>query len=139
MKHVVTLLFCFTWAVICGQEVEKKHSIDVNLENCLAIEKNYTTTGMLDCTQKAYAEWDKELNSVYKKLIAKLSGSEKAALKKAQGEWIIFRDLEFKNIDSIYDKLDGTMYIPMRLNEKMEIVRRRTIQLNGYLQILTNY
>jgi uncharacterized protein YecT (DUF1311 family) len=136
MKKVVSLFLCFTWAVVCGQETEKKHPIDANLENCLAKEMNYTTAGMLDCTQKAYNEWDNELNSVYKKLMLKLSDNEKSTLKKSQVEWIMFRDLEFKNIDSIYDKLEGTMYIPMKLNEKMEIVRRRTLQLDGYLLLL---
>lgn len=137
MKLLSLLILLFiSQIIVTAQEAEKKHPIDVMLEDCLAKNENYTTAGMLECTDKAYNEWDNELNSVYKKLRAKLSGTEKSVLKKAQVAWIAFRDLEFKNIDSIYDKLEGTMYIPMRLNEKLEIVKNRAEQLNGYFQLL---
>ena len=137
MKLLPLLIFLFISQIIAtAQETEKKHPVDAKLEDCLAKDINYTTAGMVECTQKAYDAWDKELNNVYKKLMTKLSNNEKATLKKAQIEWLAFRDLEFNNIDSIYDKLDGTMYIPMRLNEKVDVIKRRVLQLDGYYQLL---
>jgi len=132
----IIFLLLFFHIVLLAQESEKRHAIDIKLYDCLDKEENFTTTGMLECTQKAYEDWDKELNFVYKKLRAKLTDDEKSALKKAQLEWIKFRDLEFINIDLIYDKLQGTIYIPMRLNEKVEIIKNRTLQLQAYLQLL---
>ncbi|PKL83244.1 MAG: hypothetical protein CVV24_06025 [Ignavibacteriae bacterium HGW-Ignavibacteriae-3] len=138
MKLFCILLFATFFRVTSfAQETPEKHPIDLMLDNCLSNEENFTTRDMLECTQKAYEAWDKELNIVYKKLMSKLSENGKSVLKRAQIEWIAFRDLEFKTIDSIYDILQGTMYIPMRLNDKMDLVRRRTLQLNGYLQLLT--
>ena|SRR3989304_7266975 len=134
------ILLCVFPILVFGQEEEnekpKEYPIDIELKECLSKEENFTTNGMLGCTDKAYKEWDKELNVVYQMLMSKLTSSEKVTLKKAQIEWIKFRDLEFKNIDSIYDKLQGTMYIPMRVNEKMQIVRTRVLQLDGYDQLL---
>jgi uncharacterized protein YecT (DUF1311 family) len=120
MKLLLLYTF-FSQLHLSAQEVEKKHRININLEDCLSKEENFTTYGMLECTDRAYKEWDNELNSVYKKLMAKLSGNGRSALKTALVKWIAFRDLEFKNIDSIFNLLSGTMYIPMRLNEKMEL------------------
>lgn len=137
MRMITLFIFlCSFVSIGFAQETEYKHPIDVAFEDCLNNENNYSTTGTVNCTQDAYDAWDKELNSVYKKLMKELPTNEKAALKKAQVEWIKFRDLEFKNIDSIYDLFSGTMYIPMRLNEKMELVRRRAMQLDGYLLLL---
>ncbi len=137
MKLTTLLIFLSAFfSVGFTQEAEYKHPIDVAFEKCLQDENNYTTTGMVNCTQEAYDAWDTELNSVYKKLMMKLPKNEKAALKKAQVEWIKFRNLEFENIDSIYNLLSGTMYIPMRLNEKMDLVKRRALQLGGYLLLM---
>lgn len=136
MSITTLFILCAFLQVGFAQETEYKHPIDVTFENCLQDENNFTTAGMIGCTQDAYDAWDKELNSVYKKLMMKLPNNEKAALKKAQVEWIKFRDLEFENIDSIYDLFSGTMYIPMRLNEKMDLVKRRTLQLGGYLYLM---
>src|SRR5256885_11147520 len=83
-----------------------QHAIDKALDAC--IEKNGSTAGMVECTDKAYAAWDKELNKNYGALMQKLKPRQKEALRLEQLEWIRFRDLEFKFIDSIYDTLEGT-------------------------------
>src|SRR2546422_2085931 len=89
-----------------------QHPIDKALDAC--IDKNGSTAGMVECTDKAYAAWDKELNKNYGELMRALNPKQKEALRLAQLEWIKYRDLEFKSIDSVYDTLQGTMYIPMR-------------------------
>jgi len=55
----------------------------------------------------------------------------------AELEWIKYRDLDFKLIDSIYDTTQGTMYIPMRIDAHMEVIKKRALQLKGFLDLIT--
>src|SRR5712691_9934792 len=102
-----------------------QHPIDKALEACL--DKDSTTVGMVDCIGKAYEKWDKELNRIYAELMKKLIPEGKANLKDAQLHWLKFRDSEFKLQDSIYSTLEGTMYIPMRASDRMELVKKRAV------------
>ena len=113
---------------------ETKHPIDKALEAC--IDKNGSTAGMVECTDKAYEAWDKELNKNYSALMQSLKPKQKETLRLAQLEWIKFRDLEFKLVDSVYDTMQGTMYIPMRVDARMEVIRKRALDLKGYLELI---
>ncbi len=112
----------------------KASTIDEILDECMA--KDSTTTGMLNCINKAYELWDAELNKVYNQLRSALKPDAKKTLKAAQLQWIKYRDSEFKLIDSIYSSLEGTMYIPMRAGDRMEIVKNRTKELESYLNLV---
>jgi uncharacterized protein YecT (DUF1311 family) len=68
-----------------------------------------------------------------------LKPPQKDTLKAAQLEWIKQRDLEFKFIDSVYDALQGTMYIPMRIAARMEVVKHRALELHEYLNLLKEF
>src|SRR5689334_1590783 len=99
-------------ATPCMAQEKKEHPIDRALERCM--DKDPSTAGQINCIDKAYASWDKELNRAYNELMRALDAPGKQSLKTAQAEWLKYRDLEFKLIESVYDKLEGTMYIPMR-------------------------
>ncbi len=94
---------------------------------------------MVQCTDQAYAAWDKELNKNYGLLMQNLKPRQKEALKAAQLEWIKQRDLEFKFIDSVYDALQGTMYIPMRIAARMDVVKHRALELHDYLDLVKEF
>jgi uncharacterized protein YecT (DUF1311 family) len=111
-----------------------QHPIDKALDAC--VEKNGSTAGMVECTDKAYAAWDKELNKNYVELMRTLKPTQKEALRTAQLEWIKYRDLEFKFIDTVYDTMQGTMYIPMRVDARMEVVKKRALELKGFLDLI---
>lgn len=113
---------------------QPQHPIDKALDAC--IDKNGSTAGMVECMDKAYAAWDKELNKVYGELMRTLSAKQKEALKLSELEWIKYRDLEFKFIDSIYDTMEGTMYIPMRIAARVEVIRKRALELQGRLDLI---
>ncbi|MCP4345892.1 MAG: DUF1311 domain-containing protein [Desulfobacterales bacterium] len=108
--------------------------IDKISDECMA--KDSTTAGMMNCISEAYKLWDAELNKVYNQLRAALKPDAKKSLKAAQLQWIKYRDSEFKLIDSIYSSLEGTMYIPMRAGDRMEIVKNRTKELESYLNLI---
>jgi uncharacterized protein YecT (DUF1311 family) len=117
-----------------GSQEPAQHPIDKTLDAC--IEKNGSTAGMVQCTDKAYAAWDKELNKNYVELKRALKPPQKEALRLAQLEWIKYRDLDFKFIDSVYDTMQGTMYIPLRIDARMEVIKKRALELKGFLDLI---
>jgi hypothetical protein len=44
-------------------------------------------------------------------------------------------DLEFKLVERVYEKLEGTMYIPMHVDHRMQIVKKRALELQDYLDL----
>jgi uncharacterized protein YecT (DUF1311 family) len=127
---MASILFVTTLSI--AQE-QTQHPIDKALEAC--IDKNGSTAGMVECTDKAYAAWDKELNKNYSELMRTLKPAQKEALKSTELEWIKYRDVNFKFIDSIYDTMQGTMYIPMRIDARMEVIKKRALELKGFLDL----
>jgi uncharacterized protein YecT (DUF1311 family) len=134
-KLPLTLLSVFLFASFSTAQEQTRHPIDKAFEAC--VEKNGSTAGMVECTDKAYAAWDKELNKNYGALMSALKPKQKEALRLAELEWIKYRDLEFKFIDSIYDTLDGTMYIPMRIDARLEVIKKRALELKDFLNLAT--
>lgn len=101
-----------------------------------AINKDSSTAGMTDAAEQAYRDWDHELNRFYKALLDQLDAPEAAALKSSQIQWLKFRDSEFKQIDKLYNTLEGTMYYPMRVESRVRIVRDRANELISYYRLL---
>ncbi len=112
---------------------ESKSPIDKRCEQCM--DKNPSTAGMVDCADKAFKEWDAELNKNYQKLRTKLKPAQQASLKAAQLQWVKYRDAEFKSIDALYSDLEGTMYVPMQSMSRVEIVKRRAVELENYVRL----
>jgi len=110
------------------------HPIDKYIEDCM--EKDMSTAGMVKCLNEAYDKYDNELNRLYKILMKELDEESAKELKSAQLEWIAFRDKEFKLIDAIYAKLEGTMYIPMRVSDRIEIVKKRVLDFEAYADLV---
>jgi len=76
------------------------------------------------------------LNTLYAELMNRLSPDTKAKLKEAQLQWLKFRESEFKLQDGIYSKLEGTMYISMRADSRMQLVKNRALELKSYVDLL---
>lgn len=110
------------------------HRIDKALAGCL--DQAMSTAAQSRCSYAAYEQWDKELNRAYGALAKAIDPSARQALKSAQQDWLKHRDTEFALIDAIYSSLDGTMYIPMRVQSRTRIVQERTMQLLDYLDLL---
>jgi uncharacterized protein YecT (DUF1311 family) len=142
MKNVyLFLVLLFSMGLICSSSVAAaedpdEEPIEQQLQKC--IDKDSTTAGMTNCQEQAYENWDRELNKVYAELMKKLPSDAKETLKDAQTAWLKFRDSEFVLIDKIYAQLQGTMYIPMRVADRTQIVEDRVIALRGFLFDLEN-
>lgn len=134
LRYALLLLTLFLPTIVCAQDTPS-HPIDRSLEVCT--EKDPSTAGMVRCIDIAYKKWDEELNKNYQTLMRKLKPAGKQLLKTAQLNWITYRDNEFKLLDSIYDTLQGTMFIPMRIDQKMQIVKQRALALVSHLDLLS--
>jgi uncharacterized protein YecT (DUF1311 family) len=66
--------------------------------------------------------------------MAKADGKQKEKLRSEQKDWQKQRDAEFTNIADKYNKMRGTMYIPVRIKLRMEVLRKRALQLEKQLQ-----
>ncbi|MDO4642262.1 MAG: lysozyme inhibitor LprI family protein [Cardiobacteriaceae bacterium] len=70
------------------------------------MEKNQDTAGMVECTGDEYDRQDKRLNKNYQKQLKSLPSKEGQALKKAQKQWIAWRNAK---CDFLADLTGGTM------------------------------
>lgn len=114
---------------IAEEEKEKADPVDAAYEAC--VEKDPSTAGMLGCAGEAEAGWDAELNAAYKALSADLKDEALEALKQAQRAWIAQRDLEFALQEQILRQLQGTMWGPVMSDQRVTIVKNRTLQLRA--------
>lgn len=136
MKSYCFLVVCFLFAlpvVSMAQDETEKHPIDIALDKFM--DKNPSTQGMVGCLDEAYKKWDAELNKNYKALNLKLNAKQKAALLTSQRKWIEYRDLEFKFQSELYSTMEGTMYQPMAVDSRLEIVKKRALDLKSYLNL----
>jgi len=127
------LVFLCAFPLMTLAQEPTQHPIDKALDAC--IDKNGSTAGMVECTDQAYAAWDKELNRNYVELMRTVKPKQKEALRLSQLEWIKHRDLEFKFIDSMFDTFQGTMYIPMRIGARLDIIKQRALALKTHLEV----
>ncbi len=111
------------------------HPIDIEFDECLAKDESMNTAGQVNCTQVAAKAWDVELNILYQFVSSKLSDEGKMKLKTSQLAWIKYKDQEYKNIDSIYSDLDGSMYRLMREASILDITKHRALELQTYLSL----
>lgn len=133
MKRILLLIaFLVAARMVSAQEVL---IIDQELEKCMDIA--VSTSEMIECQVQAGAAWDRELNKYYQLYLSELNDEGKAVLKEAQREWIVYRDKEYKLIDSHYlRQLEGTMWHPVAAGEKVKIVKERALKLKGYYEDL---
>jgi|GEM_PF-621728 len=113
------------------------NQIDVELKKCLNLRENYTTAGMVKCTNLAIKKWDEELNVKYQELLGLMTEDQKIILKESQRKWIEFRDKEIDLINRFYSDLQGTMWIPISAMKQVELIKSRVLIIEDYISTLT--
>lgn len=111
-----------------------QHAIDAWYEEKMAEETVNSTADMRNITNQARMKWDAEMNIVYKRLMKKLSSSQQAALRKAQQQWLKYRDAEGKVIGEIVSSQQGTIHQLSGTHLGMQLVRARALNLIAYEQ-----
>ena len=99
-----------------------------------AIENPDNSTRGYAVSYTNYLEFlDRELNTVYKTLYAKLPTDKQTQLKASQISWLKYRDQEWSFVENTWTKSDfGSSSSISRGQYKASIVRDRTIQLMHY-------
>lgn len=131
-KLLILLTFLFLPVLSYSQEVE--HPIDTWYNNCITVDGS--TIGMIMCADSAAVLWDIELNKNYNLLMGMLGENAKESLRDAQREWIKFRDEEWEAINAYYEYIyelmqGGTMYPMLASGARMEVVRKRALDIKG--------
>lgn len=123
-------------AILAGHAIaqESKHPIDVWFANCVV--QDDSTAGQRNCYGNAYGLWDKELNLQYKNLMKRLDANGQKALKASQASWLKFQDAESKLSGLIVNSREGTMWLIVGDSDRMELIRKRALELKRYREIL---
>ncbi len=108
-----------------------KHPIDSRLESCLL--NSYATMPRAHCYNNAYNAWENDIAATEKALLAKAGEKQKVEIKACQAAWEKQRDVAFNRIADDYNKMRGTAYIPVRIKLRMEVLRKRALQLEKEL------
>ena len=134
----IMLIFLLTlFSITTRGQTDSTNQIDQELQNCLNSSENYTTKGMTDCVIKATVKWDTKLHKTYKDLLELLTLEQKERLKVAQREWIEYRNREIEFSHQVYNDMEGTMWIPVAAEKKLDLTRQRTFELENYISNLT--
>jgi hypothetical protein len=121
-------------ALLTPQTSEEKHLIDVFLEACLQNTSNFTTMGMTQCTIEAYERWDYRMDSVSEALHNVLPIHIRYHFDESQQKWREYFDAQNDFSDALFSQSEGTMYIPIRVNNQVEILRERALLLEAFLK-----
>lgn len=139
MGKKLLILFAILLLPVLSFSQEKEHPIDTWYNKC--IEADGSTMGMINCADSAAVLWDIELNKNYNLLMDLLNETAKEDMREAQREWIKFRDKEWKAISSyygyVYEVMEGgTMYPMLAAGARMEVVRKRALDLKSMYEEL---
>jgi uncharacterized protein YecT (DUF1311 family) len=115
-------------------DAEQKDPIDKQVERMM--DKDPSTAGTVRALEEGAKLWDRELNKAYSKLMDALPARGQETLKQAQRSWLACRDAEKPLASYIYERAQGTMYIPVPVSNRMEFIKARTIRLRAYLEAL---
>lgn len=107
----------------------KTQPIDARLKQCT--DQFYSTYGMSQCLTQATAQWDRTLNRNYQRLMKSLTPKQQNVVKKAQRQWLAFRDAQIAAIQSIYDR-QGTIWGLIAGQQILDLTKTQALRLNQY-------
>src|SRR5690606_532662 len=136
MKRLLLLLIT-NLVILPVFSQEKEYPIDIEMNHCL--QNIQSTAEQRNCINNAYKKWDKLLNEEYRMLLKKFTEEEKDLFILSQRNWINFRDKEFEFINTYYyNNKKGTLFFVMGDLKKMEIVKKRVLEIQEYSETFDN-
>ncbi len=143
MKRIESVVcpWLFLFAVLiqvvdAGAADEEVHPIDAQMQ--AASERDASTAGEVGAIQAALKQWDASLNEHYESLLEFLDPAAANALRESQRQWIVWRDLELKSLDAYYERMEGTMWQPVRAYARMNLTRQRALALQRLDELIEN-
>lgn len=105
----------------------------------LQLEKDYSTTGMINAGSFAIESYDQLMNKYYKLLFNCLDNEDQFILKQAQRDWLRYRNSEekFNGTFTEYKNTGGgTIFGPLTLARDLEITRQRVREIYSYFHLI---
>ena len=122
-----SFLLFFSFILFLGNKAYSQRKIDC---------ANATTqTELTLCAQEEFSATDKQLNALYKKIIAVCSTKERAALIKTQKTWLLYRDEHSEMMRSINQS--GSIAEMTAFNAKTLTTQSRIKELQALLYQLS--
>jgi len=133
-KIASLLLTVFVITASYSQVEQVKHPLDTIYKDCC--NRNHGDYGASRCASEISQKWDEEILKYYNALMNILDTNAQNNLKKAEEQWMKYRNAEFLFSRDMHD-MDGTMYYRIRVQKNMNIVRARALELKSHYWILT--
>ncbi len=133
-KNLTLALFALVLCLTCklSAQTPSADPIDKTLDTCLAGPAGNNTVGQVDCSAKAAAAWDRELNQVYNKLLKSLDPASQTLLRASQRQWLAFREAEKKFQSGPWRSTQGTVVQVTLTMANVEILKSRVLTLRNY-------
>jgi uncharacterized protein YecT (DUF1311 family) len=113
-------------------EVERQCLFKLVADPCTKTPEGSSNVGTADCYRLEAAIWDNLLNENFKNLLDELDDQQTGKLRAMQHAWIAYRDT---TCDFYWDKIQGTMAIPMSVACFARETARRAVLLQFFSQI----
>lgn len=113
--------------------IENVNPIDKAESDCMNID--YSTIGMLNCTQTAIDSWNNQIAKDINLLKEILDENDNNLLVTSQQDWEKYNKSTNDFIKSLIIKKQGTMYVNVSSGLIREIVKQRALNLREYINI----
>jgi uncharacterized protein YecT (DUF1311 family) len=113
-------------------EGERNCVFNLVAKPCTEMPENASTQATARCYFAESAIWDDLLNKNFKELLAVLDDEQSAKLRAMQRAWVAYRDT---TCDFYWDKIHGTMAVPMRAACVARETARRALLLRAFSQM----
>jgi len=129
------LLFSLLFTASFGLNAQQKHPIDQKAYD--ALQDAVTTAAMMDAQNIALDGWTQLMNVTLKALKSITQPGTYAVLEQSQTTWEKYRDAQFEVINRVYyAELQGTMWRPVAIGARTQLLRQRTEVLQDiYLEL----
>ena len=113
-------------------KVEQECLFKFVADPCTNTPEGASNVGTADCFRLETAIWDNLLNENFKNLLGTLDEQQSAKLRAMQHAWIAYRDT---TCNFYWDKIQGTMAIPMSAACNARETARRAVLLQSFDQL----
>ncbi len=131
-KEVSAIRACATKYQDNLDQVEQQCLFKLVGDPCTETPEGSSNVGTADCYRLEAAIWDNLLNENFKSLLGTLDDQQVAKLRAMQRAWMAYRDT---TCDFYWDKIQGTMAIPMSAACNARETARRAVLLQFFSRL----
>lgn len=128
---------CFL-TVFAQEPPVERHSIDVEMENCIKQDSTQSMEGVGRCELAAMNAWKAEVQKNYEMLLAIFPESGQKKLTESQKRWKSYADAETLFARGAYNDKGRFPYSVVPLSRAIDIFRQRAMDLKEYYDLLNS-